>query len=305
MDQPLLEINDLTKIFGKGLDQQKSQVVALQHFSAEIAGTPAKIVTIAGESGSGKSTLANSILGFMKCTFGTIHFKGQDVSKFTKEEIFRYRREVQAVFQDPYSVYNPFYCVGHIFDIAFNNFHLASNDQDRRDLTEEALNLVGLKGEEVLSKYPHQLSGGQLQRLMIARAYMLKPSLIIADEPVSMIDVSLRAMILEIMVKLKKEYGISFIYITHDFSTAYQISDEMYLLYHGMTVEKGDTVKIINNPQHPYTKKLIASIPTIEEKWEGNIEISDTSVSAQSELLPPPLFTEVEPLHWAVLTESN
>ncbi|MHB8806199.1 MAG: ABC transporter ATP-binding protein [Anaerolineaceae bacterium] len=302
MDQPLLEIKDLTKIFGKGSKQQKNQLVALQHFNALISGSSAKIVTIAGESGSGKSTLANLILGFAKLTFGTINYKGQDMSGFDKSEMLKYRREVQAVFQDPYSVYNPYYCVEHIFDIALHNFKLVNNKRDGHDLVEEALNLVGLRGEDVLRKYPHQLSGGQLQRIMIARAYMLKPNFIVADEPVSMIDVSLRAMILEIMVKLKNEFGISFIYITHDFSTAYQISDEMYLLYHGMTVEKGDTVKIINNPQHPYTKKLIASIPTIDEKWEGHIEISDDSESGQSDLKPSPVFTEVEPMHWAVLT---
>jgi peptide/nickel transport system ATP-binding protein len=302
MDQSLLEVNDLTKIFGEASKKQKKQVVALQHFNAVISGTTPKIITIAGESGSGKSTLANLILGFIKPSFGTIMYKGQDVSSFDKGEMLTYRREVQAVFQDPYSVYNPYYCVEHIFDIAMHNFKLTDDKQKKRDLIEDALNLVGLKGENVLRNYPHQLSGGQLQRVMIARAYMLKPNLIIADEPVSMIDVSLRAMILEIMMKLKDEYGISFIYITHDFSTAYQISDEIYLLYHGLTVEKGDTVKVINNPRHPYTKNLIASIPTIDEKWEGQIEVNDDLETDRGQIKPTPTFVEVEPKHWAVLS---
>ncbi len=302
MDRSLLEINDLTKIYGEASKKQQKQVVALQHFNALISGITPKIITIAGESGSGKTTLANLILGFITPSYGTILYKGRDVSSFDKGEMLTYRREVQAVFQDPYSVYNPYYCVEHIFDIAMRNFNLTDDKQEKRDLIEDALNLVGLKGEDVLRNYPHQLSGGQLQRIMIARAYMLKPNLIIADEPVSMIDVSLRAMILEIMMKLKEEHGISFIYITHDFSTAYQISDEIYLLYHGMTVEKGDTVKVINNPNHPYTKNLIASIPTIDEKWKGHIEVADDIESDRGQLMPPSTFMEVEPKHWAVLS---
>lgn len=302
MDRSLLEVNDLTKTYGEAAKKQKKQVVALQHFNAVISGTVPKIITIAGESGSGKTTLANLILGFIKPSSGTILYKGQDVAPFDKSEMLTYRREVQAVFQDPYSVYNPYYCVEHIFDIAIQNFKITADKQEKRDLIEDALNLVGLKGEDVLRNYPHQLSGGQLQRIMIARAYMLKPNLIIADEPVSMIDVSLRAMILEIMMKLKDEHGISFIYITHDFSTAYQISDEIYLLYHGMTVEKGDTVKVINNPRHPYTKDLIASIPTIDEKWEGHIEVTEDIESDRGQLKLPPTFVEVEPDHWTVMS---
>jgi peptide/nickel transport system ATP-binding protein len=300
VNQPLLVTKDLTKIYG-GSKQMRNQVAALQHFDLTMPMLPARIVTIAGESGSGKTTLANLVLGFIKLTSGMISYKGKDVSRLNKNEMLNYRREVQAIFQDPYSVYNPYYRIRHIFDITLHNFKLSSGKKDGRDLIEDALNLVGLKGDNVLYKYSHQLSGGQLQRIMIARAYMLKPSLIVADEPVSMIDVSLRAMILEIMVKLRDEYGISFIYITHDFSTAYQIGNEMYILYHGMTVEKGDTVKIINNPQHAYTKSLIASIPSVDKKWEGRIEIADDSESNQSYLKPPPVFTEIEPMHWVAL----
>jgi peptide/nickel transport system ATP-binding protein len=297
VSQALLETRDLSKIYGNP-KQQSLQVAALQHFDLLMPMVPAKIVTIAGESGSGKTTLANLVLGFTRLSSGAILYKGRDVSRLDKKEMLNYRREVQAVFQDPYSVYNPYYRISHIFDITLRNFKLASGKNEGRDLIEEALNLVGLKGENVLYKYSHQLSGGQLQRIMIARAYMLKPSLIVADEPVSMIDVSLRAMILKIMVKLRDEYGISFIYITHDFSTAYQIGNEMYILYHGMTVEKGDTVKIINNPQHSYTKKLIASIPTVDKKWEGHIEMTSDPELSRGHLSSPPVFTEIEPTHW-------
>ncbi|MDY6877247.1 MAG: ABC transporter ATP-binding protein [Chloroflexota bacterium] len=297
MNQSLLETRDLTKVYGGGFLQRGNQVVALQHFNLTIPASPAKIVTIAGESGSGKTTLANLVLGFVKLTSGQILYKGRDVSNMDKDETLNYRREVQAVFQDPYSVYNPFYRVKHIFDVVIKNFNLAPNEKDARDLIEDALCVVGMKGEDVLHKYPHQLSGGQRQRMMVARACMLKPSLIVADEPVSMIDASLRAMILEIMLRLRDEQGISFIYITHDLSTAFQIGDEMHLLYRGLTVEKGDTVKIIENPQHPYAIDLIASIPAVDNKWEGRIEAADDEATRYA-TSSSPVYVEVEPMHW-------
>jgi len=133
---------------------------------------------------------------------------------------------------------------------------------------------------------------------MVARACMLKPRLIVADEPVSMIDASLRAMILEIMLKLRDEHDISFIYITHDLSTAFQIGDEMHLLYRGLTVEKGDTTKIIENPQHPYAKDLIASIPTIDNRWKGRIKTADDNEATRYTLSASPTYVEVEPMHW-------
>jgi len=182
-----------------------------------------------------------------------------------------YRREVQAVFQDPYAVYNPFYRVKHIFDLVIKNFQLARSKAEARAMIEEALNVVGLRGEEVLEKYPHQLSGGQRQRMMVARAYMLKPRLIVADEPVSMVDASLRAMILDIMLRLRDQHNISFLYITHDLSTAYQIGDRIHLLYQGSVAERGPTVQVIENPKHPYVQLLIDSIPVPDPniKWGG------------------------------------
>ena len=186
-----------------------------------------------------------------------------------------YARQVQAVFQDPYAVYNPFYRVKHIFDLVIKNFRLAPSKQAARDLIEEALKLVGMRGEEVLEKYPHQLSGGQRQRMMVARAYLLKPRLIVADEPVSMVDASLRAMILDIMLKLRDQQNISFLYITHDLSTAYQVCDDIYVLYQGSIAEKGDTVRVIENPKHPYVQMLIESIPVPDpnQKWNTDVTL--------------------------------
>jgi peptide/nickel transport system ATP-binding protein len=277
MTTPLLDIRNATKVYGGGFLRSGPSTVALQNFNLVVDAAPATITTIAGESGSGKSTLANLILGFIEPSEGQILYNGADVAKMSAQQKMDYRREVQAVFQDPYAVYNPFYRVKHIFDISINNFKLAKNRQQADDMIEEALNVVGMRGEELLHKYPHQLSGGQRQRMMVARAYMLKPKLIIADEPVSMVDASLRAMILDIMLRLRNDHGISFLYITHDLSTAYQIGDRIYMLYQGAVAEHGLATEVIENPKHPYVQLLINSIPVPdpEIKWGGEASTLD------------------------------
>ena len=277
MSQALLEIRDATKIYGGGFFHSSHQVVALQNFNLTIPAQPAKLTTIAGESGSGKTTLANTILGFIGLTSGQILFRGHDIAQLNRQQMLDYRRQVQAIFQDPYAVYNPFYRVKHIFDLVIRNFKLAQNRREAREMIEDALQVVGMRGKEVLEKYPHQLSGGQRQRMMVARAYLVKPSLIVADEPVSMVDASLRAMLLDIMLRLRDEHNISFLYITHDLSTAYQVGDQIYLLYQGAVAEKGDTVKVIENPKHPYVQALIDSIPVPDptQKWGRDIALPD------------------------------
>jgi peptide/nickel transport system ATP-binding protein len=274
MSHTLLEIRNVTKVFTqRSLTEGKRTVIALQDFSLTIPERPASVITIAGESGSGKTTLANLILGFIRPTSGQIIYKGQDISTASSRQSKDYRREVQAVFQDPFGVYNPFYRVCHVFDLVMDEFRLSSNKTQKRDLVEEALHVVGLHGEDVLRKYPHQLSGGQRQRIMMARAYLVKPKLIIADEPVSMIDASLRASILDVMIRLKEESNISFLFITHDLSTAYQISDQIHVLYQGIVAEKGDTLRVIDRPRHPYVQLLVDSVPIPDPhvKWQGEI----------------------------------
>jgi peptide/nickel transport system ATP-binding protein len=274
MSQPLLEIRNVTRVYTQhSLTTGKRMVIALQDFNLSIPARPASVITIAGESGSGKTTLANLVLGFVRPTSGQILFEGRDISEASAKEIKNYRREVQAVFQDPFGVYNPFYRVQHVFELIIKNFKLTSSKAQSRDLIEEALNVVGLHGEDVLRKYPHQLSGGQRQRIMMARAYMVKPKLIVADEPVSMIDASLRASILEVMLRLKEETNISFLYITHDLSTSYQISNQIYVLYQGIVAEKGNTISVIDQPHHPYVQLLVDSVPVPDPnvKWKGEI----------------------------------
>ena len=287
MAQPLLDIRNATKIYGGGFLSGGPQTVALQDLNLTIQEKPATITTIAGESGSGKTTLANVVLGFTQLTSGQILFRGNDVAAMSRSQKMEYRREVQAVFQDPYAVYNPFYRVKHIFDMVLNNFKMAKGRADKREMIEDALNVVGMRGEEVLEKYPHQLSGGQRQRMMVARAFLLKPRLIVADEPVSMVDASLRAMILDIMLRLRDDYGISFLYITHDLSTAYQIGDQIYMLYQGTTAERGDTMSVIENPKHPYVQLLINSIPVPDPdvRWgdEEATQLDDEEMRVSAE----------------------
>ncbi len=276
MSEMLLEIRNASKIYAqRSVGGMKRELVALQDFNLSIPKHPASIVTIAGESGSGKTTLAQVVLGFTRLTSGQIIYDGQDVSTANPEQMKGYRRQVQAVFQDPFGVYNPFYRVKHVFNTVIENFHLSRNKTESRALIEEALNIVGLHGDDVLRKYPHQLSGGQRQRIMMARAYMIKPKLIVADEPVSMVDASLRASILDVMIRLKEKVGISFLYITHDLSTAYQIGDRIFILYQGTVAEKGNTVNVIDHPHHPYVQLLVDSVPVPDPavKWKGEINL--------------------------------
>ena len=278
-EKNILEVQKATKIYNTGTSffAGNNELVALNEFNLNIPESPASITTIAGESGSGKTTIANLILGFIELTSGNIRFGGKDINMMSKEEKINYRRNIQAVFQDPFGVYNPFYRISHIFEIVIKHFKITSNKNDARELIEKSLNVVGLRGEEVLEKYPHQLSGGQRQRLMMARVHLIRPKIIVADEPVSMVDASLRAAILDVMLKLRDEDGISFIYITHDLSTAYQVGDDIIILYKGKVVETGKATNVIDNPTHPYVKLLIDSIPVPDpdHKWTEMIDIPD------------------------------
>ncbi|MBX6770096.1 MAG: ABC transporter ATP-binding protein [Chloroflexi bacterium] len=266
---PLLEARNVTKVFGGGLFQ-RNVTVALQDFSLVIEGNPPSITAIVGESGSGKTTLARLLLGLISPTSGKVLYEGKDLQTLTGAERRRYLRDIQVIFQDPYEVYNPFYKVDHVLETPIAKFGLAPSRQKARALMEETLQAVGLRPEETLGRYPHQLSGGQRQRVMVARALLLRPRLIIADEPVSMVDASLRATILENLRELNQRFGISLIYITHDLTTAYQISENIVVLYRGSVAEAGDVELVVKSPQHPYTRLLVNSIPLPDPRrsWE-------------------------------------
>jgi peptide/nickel transport system ATP-binding protein len=221
------------------------------------------------------------LLGFIAPTTGKILYKGQDISKLHGADRVTFRREVQAVFQDPFAVFNPFYTVDHLLSVPIKRFKLAKSKREARDKMDEALTAVGLRPEDVLGRFPHQLSGGQRQRINVARALVLKPKLLVADEPVSMVDASLRANILETLRSLQRNYGVSIIYITHDLTTAYHIAKSIVVLYRGAVMEAGDVDKVITEPQHPYTRLLIDSIPwpDIDRRW-GTTEIKATEAEA-------------------------
>jgi peptide/nickel transport system ATP-binding protein len=275
MQTPLLEVKDLTKIYRSGLIK-RSKTVALEGFSFTMPSDDPRVVTIAGESGSGKSTLVNLILGFLSPTSGQILHDGKDLWAMSREERLIFRKEVQGIFQDPYGTYNPFYVVDHVMHTTIRKFGLAESKEQAREITEEGLRAVGLRPDEVLGKHPHQLSGGQRQRIMVARALLTRPRLVVADEPVSMVDASLQVRILNILRRMKDEFGISLLYITHDLATAYQISDEIYVLYLGSVMESGDIDAVMQNPKHPYTQLLVRSIPVPDPRvrWEEHLDLS-------------------------------
>ena len=272
MPSPLIELDHVTKIYGGGV-LSKDETVALDDVCLTVDADTPQITAIVGESGSGKTTLASLLLGFLSPTIGKVLYEGDDVSKLHGAQMREFRRDIQAVFQDPFSVFNPFYKIDHVLTVPISRFKLASSKTQRHDLMVSALEAVGLRPDETLGRYPHQLSGGQRQRIIVARALMLRPKVIIADEPVSMVDASLRAMILAIMLRMRDELGISFLYITHDLSTAYQVGDGMCVLYKGSIVERGDTRAVIDDPQHEYSKLLISSIPVPDPdvRWEPGV----------------------------------
>lgn len=256
----LLEARSVTKVFGGGLFD-RTKTVALEDFSMTIDGDSPSITAVVGESGSGKTTLARILLGVTSPTEGSVLYKGKDLRKLSSADSRSFLSDVQVIFQDPFEVYNPFYKVDHVLTTPIEYMNLAKSNAEKWQLIEQALETVGLRPEETLGRYPHQLSGGQRQRVMVARALILKPRMILADEPVSMIDASLRATVLGSLQRIKEEFGISIVYITHDLTTAYQIGDNIIVLYRGSVAEAGNVDLVVQKPSHPYTRLLVGSIP--------------------------------------------
>lgn len=259
--EPLLRFENVRKDYGT--------VTALQPMSFALQGDTPQIISIVGQSGSGKSTMGSIMLGFNPPSTGRVLYEGEDIQNMSSGAALEFRKNVQAVFQDPYSCFNPFYRVSHALKFPFKRFGMAQSETHAQTAMEEACVAVGLDPDLVLPRYPHQLSGGQRQRLIVARALMLSPKLLIADEPVSMVDASLRASILSNIYDLKDKHGISILYITHDLATAYHVSDYVMVLFKGHVVEAGPPKDVIGKPQHPYTQLLIDSIPwpDLDRAW--------------------------------------
>ncbi|MEO0388930.1 MAG: ABC transporter ATP-binding protein [Pseudomonadota bacterium] len=279
---PLLAFRGVSKTYG--------DTTALHPMSFTLDGAVPKIISIVGQSGSGKSTLGALMLGFTGPSTGTVAFEGQDIATMDRARALTFRKDVQAVFQDPYACFNPFYRVNHALSFPFKRFGYAKNAADLQTKMEEACTAVGLDPSLVLGRYPHQLSGGQRQRLIVARALMLSPKLLIADEPVSMVDASLRATILKNIYDLKERYGISIVYITHDLATAYHVSDYVIVLYQGRVAEAGPPEAVIGAPEHPYTRLLIDAIPwpDLDRSWgkTGTAEEDTARLAALADITP-------------------
>ena len=261
----MLKIENLSKTYRLGAFGNK-ELHAVSNVSFEIQDS--QVVSLIGESGSGKSTIGKMILRLINISNGSIIFNGQDVSKLGGASLKEYYRNVQGVFQDPFSSFNPIFKADRVFGLLHEEFFPHVSDSDWKTKVNNALESVGLNPQIVLNKFPHQLSGGQLQRLLIARALLLDIKFLVADEIISMLDASTRIDVLNLLADLKNS-GLSLLFITHDLSLGYYISDQSIILYKGHIVERGSTLKIYNNPLHPYTKMLMASVPRLDRKWEG------------------------------------
>jgi ABC-type oligopeptide transport system ATPase subunit len=248
-----------TGMFGRGATQ------AVDSVSFDVA--PGEVVSLIGESGSGKTTIGKMILRLVPVTYGSIAYEGTDISSVTGHALKGYYRSVQGVFQDPFSSYNPIFKADRVLTMVRSEYFPGMSGSDWRSKVESSLHAVSLNPRDVLGKYPHQLSGGQLQRLLIARALLLDIRLLVADELISMLDASTRIDVLNLLGELKQR-GLGIILITHDLALGNYISDSTVILRHGRVVERGATEKVFGNPQHPYTRMLLASVPRLDTKWE-------------------------------------
>ena len=270
--EKLLEIDQLVKTFSLGSLLTRVKITAVDNISFFVK--PAEIFALAGESGCGKSTTANIILGFETPTSGTITHSGKKEAK--KEKVW-FTERIQAIFQDPFATFNPLRTVDSYFLETVTNYQVADSRADAIAIINQKLEAVGLSYEEFAGKYPSEFSGGQLQRISIARALLVDPRLIIADEPVSMVDASLRMSIVNLFKRLRDEMGVSVLYITHDLATAYYVSDRIAIMFRGNIVEMGPVEQVLMEPRHPYTRLLRDSIPQADprKRWPDTVSLTE------------------------------
>lgn len=253
----------LTKVFGFG----RTRTVAVDQVDFNFY--EGEVLSIVGESGSGKTTLAKMLLGLINPTEGDIYFQGQKRDISTQKKRLDYWRNIQAIFQDPFSSYNIFNKIDAVLLDCINMRGGRRLPYAKKvEMMAEACSFVNLKFEELTNKYPFELSGGQMQRLMIARIFLLMPKILLADEPTSMIDACSRATILDMLMGLRDEIGMTIIFITHDIGLAYYVSDSVYIMERGKFVEHGTADDVILHPKEPYTQRLLNDVPKIYEEWD-------------------------------------
>lgn len=253
----------VTKVYGTG----NKRNVAVDHVDFDFH--EGEFVSVVGESGSGKTTLAKMLLGLTSVTEGEVFFQGKKRDIRTHKQRKAYWKDIQAIFQDPFSSFNVF---NKIDTVLLDCIHMRGGKRlpkvKKIEMMSEACSFVNLKYAELTNKYPFELSGGQMQRLMIARIFLLKPKILLADEPTSMIDACSRATILDMLMQLRDEIGMTIIFITHDIGLAYYISDSVYIMEQGKFVEFGSADEVILHPKAAYTKRLISDVPKIYEEWD-------------------------------------
>ena len=279
MSDLLLEIRDVTKVFKRGGVLFGTQFLAVDHVNLSLDRQKPSVLSIVGESGSGKTTLAKIILKLHEPTSGNVLLEGKSIfGTHSNLDSLGYYRTVQPIFQNPFETFSMRKQVdSYLYDTALN-LKIAKDRKEARDIITDALSSVGLEINAVAGKYANQFSGGELQRISIARGLIPRPKLIVADEPVSMIDASLRMNIVNIFLSLKKKYHVSFIYITHDLSTAYYVSDYVAIMYRGDVIEYGSSDRVLTNPMHPYTELLLNSVPAVGKKWDRHLKLPDVEL---------------------------
>jgi peptide/nickel transport system ATP-binding protein len=255
-----LEVKSLSKRFAVGGAIRRSHVHAVDDVSFELR--PGTITALVGESGSGKSTVARLLARLYEPSSGAVLFEGSDVARVRRRrDVLRYRSQVQLIFQDPFDSLNPVKTVRQHIARPLRVHHVVpSGEVDER--VHELLRTVGLvPTDEVAAKYPHELSGGQRQRVALARVLAVEPKIVLADEPTSMLDVSIRVGILNLLIRLKEEHGIAFLFVTHDLASARYVADDLLVMYAGQIVERGPVEDVLSSPLHPYTRLLLAAVP--------------------------------------------
>ncbi len=277
MSDKLLEVTNLSKLYKIGGLVIGSLLAAVDAVDISMPGDRATILSVVGESGSGKTTLARMMLRLVDPTSGTIQLEGRDIYKggFRDRD---FKAAVQPIFQNPFESFSIHRHVdAYLYDTA-RNFGIAKNRKEAQTVVAEVLESVGLDMNRVAGKYNSQFSGGELQRIAVARALITRPKLIVADEPVAMIDASLRMNVINLFKRLQDEFNVNLIYITHDLSTAYYVSDHIAVMYRGSIVEYGPSNEILTEPAHPYTELLLDSVSKIGEKWRDDVPLPDVEI---------------------------